>query len=333
MPLESARLCPEKSFRVGSIWVPVARPRRGSILSLAQDAIVVWDEWEQIAGAAERLWKRLLAPEKPTSYPPEKGFFTWEELRDSSSGRASVIVRELDLITDPLAQPLHISTRPSMTFHGNIQVAVSEARSIVENGGRAAFFAPSNGELERLSDILSEYKVPFQLGLDTSETTAPYLAERAYLAGAVASTYLIKGRVERGVTFTDSKLTMFGSEDLFDTSALIAQPASTRSAAAAFQQDIADLKTGDYVVHTQHGVGRFLGIRTIAQGEQAGDFMVLEYANEAKLYVPLTRMDLVQKFRGRGRSARRRSTGWAELPGTRRSRALKPRCATWRTSC
>jgi len=56
------------------------------------------------------------------------------------------------------------------------------------------------------------------------------------------------------------------------------------------------------VVHTTHGVGKFLGIREIAQGEQKGDFMLLEYASDAKLYVPLTRMDLVEKYRGGGDS-------------------------------
>src|SRR5260370_12118412 len=50
-------------------------------------------------------------------------------------------------------------------------------------------------------------------------------------------------------------------------------------------------------------MGRFLGIREIAQGENKGDFMLLEYAAEAKLYVPLTRMDLVQKYRGAGEGA------------------------------
>ncbi|HYI94926.1 MAG TPA: transcription-repair coupling factor [Bryobacteraceae bacterium] len=289
---------PGQEFPGWEFWVPVARERNGSLLDLARNAIVVWDEWEQVAGAAERLWKRLLTPDKPSDYPVEKSYFTWEELSNFAAPRTAVTIRELELLADPLSQPLHISTRPSMTFHGNIQVAVSEARSIVEKGGRVVFFAPSNGELERLSDILSEYKIPFQLGIDTSDTTAPYLAERAYLAGTVASTYLIKGWVRRGVTFTDRKLTMFGSEDLFDSSALIAQPASGRSAAAAFQQDIADLKPGDYVVHSQHGVGRFVAIRTIAQGELAGDFMLVEYHAEAKLYVPLTRMDLIQKFRG-----------------------------------
>ncbi|HYP07065.1 MAG TPA: transcription-repair coupling factor [Bryobacteraceae bacterium] len=281
-------------------WAPVARPRANSLLNLAKDALIVWDELELVASAAERLWKRLLAPEKPSTYPPEKGFFTWEEIQQSAARRTSVTFRELDLVSDPFGQPLHISTRPAMSFHGSIQVAVGEARSIVENGGRVAFFAPSTGELERLSDIFSEYKIPFQLGIDTAETASPYLAERAYLAGAVANTFLIKGAVRKGTAFIDSKLTIFGSEDLFDTSALVAPPSSTRSAAAAFQSDIADLKPGDYVVHTQHGVGRFVAIRTIAQGEQTGDFMVLEYANDAKLYVPLTRMDLVSKFRGAG---------------------------------
>src|SRR6185369_7635788 len=56
----------------------------------------------------------------------------------------------------------------------------------------------------------------------------------------------------------------------------------------------------DYVVHKLHGVGRFIAIREIVQAEQKGDFMLLEYANEAKLYVPLTRMDLVEKYRGAG---------------------------------
>ena len=66
---------------------------------------------------------------------------------------------------------------------------------------------------------------------------------------------------------------------------------------------MADLKPGDFVVHVTHGVGKFLGTREIAQGDNKGDFMLLEYAGDAKLYVPLTRMDLVQKFRGAGEGA------------------------------
>jgi transcription-repair coupling factor (superfamily II helicase) len=56
------------------------------------------------------------------------------------------------------------------------------------------------------------------------------------------------------------------------------------------------------VVHVTHGVGKFLGLREIVQGDQKGDFMLLEYAGESKLYVPLTRMDLIEKYRGTGES-------------------------------
>jgi len=76
-----------------------------------------------------------------------------------------------------------------------------------------------------------------------------------------------------------------------------------KSGLSAFAADLADLKPGDHVVHAEHGVGRFVGLREIGQGEQQGDYMLLEYAGEARLYLPLTRLDLIQKFRGAGEAA------------------------------
>jgi transcription-repair coupling factor (superfamily II helicase) len=291
---------PGEEFPGWEFWVPCVRPRNSSLLGLARNATIVWDEPEQISAAADRLWKRLEFPDKPNPCPPEKSFFRLGELKAEADSRKELLLRELELFDRSDSEPLHIGTRPSIAFHGNMQVAVAEGRSFVEHGGRVVFFAPSIGEIERLADIFQEYSVPFQLGLESNDSTPQYLAERAYMAGAVASTFLVKGRVRRGVVFTDANLAMFGSEDLFDTSDLIAAPGITKSHLAAFQADIADLKAGDYVVHTTHGVGQFLGLRTINQGEQAGDFMLLEYAGETKLYVPLTRMDLVQKYRGAG---------------------------------
>ncbi len=56
---------------------------------------------------------------------------------------------------------------------------------------------------------------------------------------------------------------------------------------------------GDYVVHVEHGIGMYQGLKEIQQGEVTGEFMVLEFAEAAKLYVPLTRLDLIQKYRRR----------------------------------
>ena len=276
-------------------------PQQSSIFSILENGLVVWDEPEQVEAAAGRMWKRLAEPGREMAGPPENVFYTWDEIVAEAAPQRQLQVRELELIGE--SDGAHIPTRPTMAFHGNMQVAVSEARSAVERGGKVVFFAPSSGELERMADILQEYSVPFQLGLDPKETTPQYLAERAYMAGSVAGTYLMKGAVRRGAYFVDAKIAIFGSEDLFDSSELVGRPSGSRSAAAAFAADLADLKPGDHVVHETHGIARFAGLREIVQGDTKGDFMLLEYAGEAKLYVPLTRLDLVQKFRGSGEGA------------------------------
>jgi transcription-repair coupling factor (superfamily II helicase) len=288
-----------EEFSGWEFYVPLVHPRATSVFDLSPQSLLVIDEPEQIQAAAERLWVRLEHDGKPTKCPPEASFFRWEEMKSHLETHTRVMLRELELLGTE-QQPLQISARPSMSFHNNVTLAVNEAKAEVGRGGRVAFFAPTTGELERLADVFQEYRVPFQLGLDTQDSTPQYLAERAYMAGALAGTFLVKGNVRRGVSFPEANVHLIGSEDLFEASDLVAQPGIHKSNLAAFQADIADLKPGDFVVHVTHGIGKFVGIRTIEQGEQQGDFMLLEYAGESKLYVPLTRMDLVQKYRGAG---------------------------------
>ena len=295
---------PGEPFPGWETVVPMLRPRNASIFSLVDRPLVVWDELEQVQSAAERFWKRLEQIERSPAYDPEHSYFTWEELQRRTASAPQISFKELEIGWDAEGQGNgHISTRPAQTFHGSMQVAVAEARNQVESGSRVAFFASSTGEVERVADILNEYGIPYQLGLEQFDSTPAYLAERAYLAGAVASIYLIKGRVRRGTAFQDSKLVVFGSEDLFESSELVARAPASKSALATFSADLIELKPGDYVVHAEHGVAHYLGTREIAQGEAQGDYMLLEYAGGAKLYVPLTRMDLVQRFRGAGETA------------------------------
>ena len=283
------------------LMVPLARPRSGSMLRLLARPVVLWDEPELLRGAAQRLWKRLDDSERPSPVPANRVFLRWEELEEQAAGAAQVALRELSLAAEGGA--LDAGARPTMSFQGNMQVAVAEARAVVEQGGRVVCFAASTGELERLAEIFQEYSVPFQLALEPSDRTPSYLAERSYLAGSVASTYLVKGLIRRGVMFPEARLAVFGSEDLFGATQWATKRMPAKGVLSAFAADLADLKPGDHVVHAEHGVGRFVGLREIGQGEQQGDYMLLEYAGEARLYVPLTRLDLIQKFRGAGEEA------------------------------
>lgn len=292
---------PGEAFPGWELVTPMLKPREHSIFGLVERPIVVWDEPDAVRGAAERFWKRLEQIDRSPAYDSGRIYFSLEELQHQARNAPRVEIKELEIGLEHEGA-LHVPTRPSLAFHGNMQVAIAEARTLVESGSRVAFFASSTGEVERIADILNEYGLAFQLGLDQSESTPEYLAQRAYMAGAVASIYVIKGSVRHGVVFKDSDLVVFGSEDLFETSELIARAPSVKSAMATFSADLIDLKPGDFVVHTEHGVAQYLGLKEIAQGESKGDYMVLEYAAGAKLYVPLTRMDLVQRFRGAGES-------------------------------
>src|SRR5438034_640759 len=59
-----------------------------------------------------------------------------------------------------------------------------------------------------------------------------------------------------------------------------------------------DLAVGDIVVHEDHGLGRYLGLKTMTVGNREGDFLVLEYAEGNQLYLPVERLDLVSKYLG-----------------------------------
>jgi transcription-repair coupling factor (superfamily II helicase) len=274
------------------------RPRKSSLLEFFDHPLILIDEPELTKSAADRLWTRLRETADAAGIDPASAMLDWDEFQGLAADRSVLEMRQLD-IGEASAQAgednFHISTRPSMAFHGNLQVAIREAKTLLESGNRLAFFAPTAGEVERLADVFGEYAVPYQIDL-RGERVPEYLQQRAQSLNAAVA--LIRGDVSRGTVFQDGGLALFGAEDLFESPDTVAKPG--KSHLGTFSADQFDLKAGDYVVHVEHGVGQFLGIREIAQGDTKGDYMLIEYAGGNKLYVPLSRMDLVQRFRGEG---------------------------------
>jgi transcription-repair coupling factor (superfamily II helicase) len=74
-------------------------------------------------------------------------------------------------------------------------------------------------------------------------------------------------------------------------------PGQTRKVkTSAFISDFRDLKEGDFVVHVDHGIGRFEGLQLIGTQGVEREFMLLVYADNAKLFVPVERLDLVSRY-------------------------------------
>src|SRR6185312_16337283 len=68
-------------------------------------------------------------------------------------------------------------------------------------------------------------------------------------------------------------------------------------------QALSDLAVGDAVVHVDHGIGRYQGLARLSLSGAPSDFLLLEYANKDKLYLPVYRLNVIQKYAGSGAAA------------------------------
>jgi transcription-repair coupling factor (superfamily II helicase) len=288
-----------------------------TLFDLLPNAFVFVDEPSAIQAERDHWWERVeqrheisgvgkLATPEDIYVPPERvdeliAGLPGGSLEQLGLLRIAVAENRLGLVEPniPEAPLIEFSTRPTTRFHGSVPAMVEEVRKLTAEGRRVIFAAPNTGEMERLADIFTEYQLPFRLGTRTpvpgSET---YLDETAYFSGDLTTTTIVRAPVPEGVALPDSRLVIFGALDLFDDSEVVVQsPLRQKSKTAAFMSDFRDLAVGDYVVHVEHGIGMYQGLKELQQGETTGEFMVLEFAEGAKLYVPLTRLDLIQKYR------------------------------------
>ncbi len=163
---------------------------------------------------------------------------------------------------------------------------------------RLLLVAPNQGEVERLASLLREYEVPYRLGSRIPHAGSETIYdESSYLAGDLRTPILVRSQLANGVSLPEANLVVFGANDFSDEADVTARPAPKKSKTAAFVSDFRDLAVGDYVVHVEHGIARYMGLREIAQDGVNIEFMILEFAEQARLYVPLTRLDLIQKYR------------------------------------
>jgi transcription-repair coupling factor (superfamily II helicase) len=228
-----------------------------------------------------------------TANAPEAATFYWqaEEFDLALQLATRVELEQLGMSLTEAAR-FNLSSRPSARFHGDVVACVGDVKSQLANGGKIFLTAASTGELERYADICREYDVPYVLG-ESENAASGFTAEGALESAGLV---LVRAPFGEGTTFPDARLTIFGNADLFDVAPSVERP-TRKIRTSGFFSDFADLKPGDFVVHVDHGIGQFEGLRQIESDGRRGEFMLLRYAEDSRLYVPLERMDLVQNYR------------------------------------
>ena len=285
------------------LYAPVAGTSE-SFFELMPGAAVVVDEPELLSETNDAWWTKVTEAHERSLIGnlvrPEELYLTPEQWRQRIQQATTVAVEQLGIEGGDEGEHIILQSQPTTRFHGSVAAMTEEIERLTREGKRVMFAVSSTGEVERLADVFNEYNLSFRIGSRTPKPGSEvFVEESTYFAEEITATTIVKAYVPEGVAFPEANFVLFGTRDLFDESEVsLGRPQKQKSKVSAFLSDFRDLAIGDYVVHVEHGIGQYQGLKEIPQ-EDGGtaEFMVLEYAEGARLYVPLTRLDLVQKYR------------------------------------
>ncbi len=304
MAAEAAAAGGVSVFPGWEFFAPVAGANRSLLTLLPRCALFV-DEPAMVRSQIDRWWSKVeLRHERSgigSLFRPEDIYLRPEVLQASLDAHMGLDLDQLGAVdvleADTTLGEIELPTRPTLRFHGSIPALTEQLKKLIASEARIVLAAPHQGDVERLATVLREYEVPYRLGSRAPRAGDTMLEEASYMAGDLRVPVIVRSPLASGVVFANANLIVFGANDLSDEADVAARPVPRKSKTAAFVSDFRDLGVGDYVVHVEHGIAQYQGLKEIEQDGLSVEFMILEFAEGAKLYVPLTRLDLIQKYR------------------------------------
>ena len=323
------------SFAGWEWLMPLAEVRKTSPFDYLNDAVLAVDEPGGIEKFLSGVYNKLEINYSETEEADEIGlrpselYLTAEELRarvdDMQRVELRVLGRDASVVDEAIAleaeQPKHSIGRAQKSspplflfptaqaaqqvewtaqsvrrYHGRINDLAKDIQTSDEKKQSLTLLVMhTQGMAERVAEVLRDYGVKARLAL-----------EGEVGSGSDSGAMVCVGRPTGGFEIPSSRLIVHVEHDLFDETSDISlrdegirqkeKGKRKRSKTAAFLSDFRDLRIGDYVVHVDHGIGRFGGLQTLELGGRSAEFMLLFYVDEAKLYVPVERLDLVQRY-------------------------------------
>ncbi len=308
--LELKERLERESFPPGTSFVlPHLAEYRATLFDYLRNGTLLVEEPAEIARQATSEWERVLesygeaATTRDTAYArPAELLLTPEDL-SAHFGNRSVTIQELDVLDEDSgsASAFHLPSQLLPSFRGRIKDFLAEIRQQLDKDRRIHVFVGNRGLAERLVEILEEAQI-----------SAAMASEESQARGTVV---LHIGNLSHGFLLPSLGQAVFAGRDVFEEPP---RPERRRSSKLGrFLSDFRDLKVGDYVVHADHGIGVFTGLRQIAPQSGSGEFVILEYLGGDKLYVPVEKLDLLEKYSGpegqKPRIEKLGGTGWERV--------------------
>ncbi len=241
--------------------------------------------WQEITERYEQLRHDVQRP----ILPPAELFLSLEQL---FQGRNHF--PQLQLQAEPVpdkAYSFNFSTQPPPSLPVNHQAEhpLQALHDFLQTtSARILFCAETEGRREVLTALLQDLHLPLTF----------YDSWQAFLADSTTMGLVI-GPLDQGMWLAEPSLVVITETQLFGQQVMQRRLRKGRvQDPNSIIRDLTELKPGSAVVHIQHGVGRYLGLQTLQTGDIQAEYLMLEYAEGSKLYVPITSLHLISRYSG-----------------------------------
>ncbi len=260
-------------------------PPQSIVVAPAETPDILATTWSEIQ---ERYEICSIDPERPI-LRPEESFNRPEDVEDRMASFQQIHYSAHTLPEAP--RTLNVSTRkpPALRIETRYEDAAAALRGFLDDfDGRVLFTADSPGRRESVMDFLRGR----DLNIERHDTWQAFVDNRQRIGVTVAP-------LEDGVLLPDARLAIIAEHQLFGDRPRQQnrQRRAERDPETIIRQ-LNDLQAGSPVVHADYGVGRYLGLVTLEAGGDEGEFLMLEYADGDKLYVPVHALDLISRYTG-----------------------------------
>ena len=254
---------------------------------LPAETVVVWDDmiplWRRMDESTQNYEHhrlRLTEQMQPLVSAPDQLLINVENIEQKIAGFTRVFVDTLEHPAPQFTHACALREQPRAT--SALRTLRSELCALQQEGYALTLLCANDGHAQRMVELLAE-----------PEATGPADQYQHLLESlAVYSGYLQNGYVDPA-----TKMALLTDHILLGAPAKSSVRRKFKSSEAIANFDV--LAPGDFVVHVDHGIARFVGIERVKAGEAAQDCMLLEYQDHARLYVPVDDFNKVQKYIGR----------------------------------
>lgn len=282
---------------------------------LTEDGVVIYDDYSRITDSERQLesddnvWlaDKLKNHEllKTTNYTND--FKTIFKKNSKATLILSLFQKGLGRMR--LDAIVNITVRPMQQFFSQMPMLRTETGRWQKQKQTVIIMVASAQRLQKVAQTLADFEI------NATQTDRDHL-----LAHTVQ---LVAGNLDNGFELPSANLVIVTEKEMFGT-VVKKRPRQTTFNNAERIKSYTDLKPGDYVVHVNHGIGRYEGMKTMEVDGKHQDYLTISYRDSAKLFIPVTQLNLIQKYvSSEDKKPRINKLGGGEWQKTKRKVASK----------